>query len=147
MNLGQKQFSLTRHASKSKLLSVLAAGKECRRSNSANRCLEHQRRVITKENLKWLAGLPARAVMHDIQMVHGGWNDPMDEYVEPTEEYFSGLRGRHFASGHTHVARVWTGGGKELLQSGVGGAAARWGPWGGVCVVERRNVCAAAGAL
>ena len=125
----------------------LAAGQPCPRSKSANVCLDYQRGVISKENLNWLAGLPARATLGGLNLVHGGWNDPMDEYVEPTAEYFSGLAGRHFASGHTHLARVWTGGGEGLLQSGGGGAAAGRESGGGVCHVGWRFVWAGAGAL
>ena len=37
-------------------------------------------------------------------MVHGGWADPIDEYLrEPTEEYFSRIDGKIFMSGHTHI--------------------------------------------
>ena len=37
-------------------------------------------------------------------MVHGGWADPIDEYLlEPNEEYFSKVEGEIFFSGHTHL--------------------------------------------
>jgi predicted phosphodiesterase len=36
-------------------------------------------------------------------MVHGGWSDPIDEYLKPTKEYFSRLNGDIFISGHTHI--------------------------------------------
>jgi predicted phosphodiesterase len=36
-------------------------------------------------------------------MVHGGWADPIDEYLKPSEEYFERLEGRVFVSGHTHI--------------------------------------------
>ena len=45
-------------------------------------------------------------------MVHGGWNDPLDEYlVNVGEEHFHELPGSLFASGHTHlpVVRHWSG--------------------------------------
>jgi len=39
--------------------------------------------------------------------VHGGWCDPIDEYLlAPAEEYFDRVQGRFFASGHTHVQTV-----------------------------------------
>jgi diadenosine tetraphosphatase ApaH/serine/threonine PP2A family protein phosphatase len=37
-------------------------------------------------------------------MVHGGWKDPLDEYLLRCErEYFKTLTGRFFFSGHTHA--------------------------------------------
>ena len=87
----------------------LASGKKCPRSNSANRCLDHQRKTITKSNLKWLTTLKPQAQIVDLNIVHGGWNDHLDEYVTPSDAYFSDISGHYFASGHTHVPRIWSG--------------------------------------
>ena len=86
----------------------LAKGENCPRSNSANDCLNYQRSVITPANLTWLSSLPERALVHGLNIVHGGWNDPIDEYVRPTSEYFSNITGTYFASGHTHVQQLWS---------------------------------------
>ena len=99
----------------------LAAGVDCPRSNSANRCLEYQRGVVTPDNLAWLAGLSSRAALHGIDMVHGGWDDPLEEYVRPTREYFSRLPGRTFASGHTHVPVIFHGDGQVYCNPGAVG--------------------------
>ncbi|HRN82799.1 metallophosphoesterase family protein [Nitrosomonas europaea] len=87
----------------------LATGEGCPRSNSANTCLEYQRKVISSDNLEWLRTLIPAAEMYGIKIVHGGWNDPIDEYTRPSEKYFELLEGRYFASGHTHVPCVWSG--------------------------------------
>lgn len=74
------------------------------RSNSANRCLEYQDQVITGENRKWLASSPKKLDFDGLSLVHGGWNDPLDEYLyDVTEEYFARLQGHFFMSGHTHI--------------------------------------------
>jgi predicted phosphodiesterase len=39
-------------------------------------------------------------------MVHGGWADPIDEYLKPSGDYFKNLLGRAFVSGHTHIQTV-----------------------------------------
>ena len=39
-------------------------------------------------------------------MVHGGWGDPVDEYLKPSAEYFGKVDGRIFVSGHTHLQMV-----------------------------------------
>ena len=96
----------------------LAEGQPCPRSNSANHCLDYQRNEISRSNLTWLSSLPQRGMAHGISIVHGGWHDPIDEYVRPTEEYFSELPGHYFASGHTHVQHIWTGGTKIYCNPG-----------------------------
>lgn len=80
----------------------------CPRSNSANLCLEYQQRVITHSNLEWLSTLPISLTLDDLSGVHGGWNDPLDEYmVKLSPEYFLGRSGKYFVSGHTHVQILW----------------------------------------
>ena len=40
-------------------------------------------------------------------MVHGGWSDPIDEYLDPQLGYFQELEGNFFASGHSHVPQIF----------------------------------------
>jgi predicted phosphodiesterase len=87
----------------------LATGERCPRSNSVNRCLDYQSRVINKSNLKWLSSLQPQAQIDELNIVHGGWNDPLDEYIVPSTEYFSDIPGQYFSSGHTHVPCIWQG--------------------------------------
>ena len=65
--------------------------------------------MLTEANLAWLKTLPTEADLHGVRMVHGGWNDPIDEYLKPSEAYFSAIPGRYFTSGHTHLPCIWTG--------------------------------------
>lgn len=74
----------------------------CPRSNSVNDCLEYQRKIITEENLNWLATFPLFRQEGELSMVHGGWCNPIDEYLDPNEEYFSKIGGKYFLSGHNH---------------------------------------------
>ena len=96
----------------------LAKNEECPRSNSANRCLDYQRSIISKDNLEWLSSLYSKTEKHGISIVHGGWNDPLDEYVRPSREYFSAFPGQYFASGHTHVPCIFSDGGKIYCNPG-----------------------------
>lgn len=107
----------------------------CPRSSSANRCLDHQREIIRDDNFAWLADKQCRAVWHGISVVHGGWNDPLDEYLVPSASYFSQLEGSVFASGHTHVQFKWENGRQKYCNPGSVGqprdgnpaaAAATW---------------------
>lgn len=81
----------------------MAGGGFCPRSRSVNDCLAYQRKVITEENLEWLKSFPVQRHVGNIHMLHGGWSDPIDEYLQPTEEYFSQINGEIFVSGHTHI--------------------------------------------
>lgn len=84
----------------------MASGIDCSRSKSVRDCMAYQRRIITAENLDWIRNFRTTMVVQRISMVHGGWNNPIDEYLEPSQEYFSAIQGQLFASGHTHVQRL-----------------------------------------
>ncbi len=76
---------------------------KCPRSKSANDCLTYQNNVIKSCNLKWLESLPLIIQLENISFVHGGWNNPLDEYLTViAENYFDLIPGKFFASGHTH---------------------------------------------
>jgi len=75
----------------------------CQRSKSANDCLRYQRSIITDSNLKWLSTFPVYYKINNLALVHGGWNNPLDEYlVAPPPEYFDAMSNCFFATGHTH---------------------------------------------
>lgn len=80
----------------------MAAKSFCPRSNSVNDCLKYQRTIITPDNFDWLAARPLFLRVGELSLLHGGWTDPIDEYLEPSAEYFARIEGRCFASGHTH---------------------------------------------
>lgn len=80
----------------------MAAKSFCPRSQSVNDCLAYQRTVISMHNLQWLSSLPVLINAKGLSMVHGGWTNPVDEYLEPCENYFARIEGSYFASGHVH---------------------------------------------
>lgn len=84
----------------------MVSGTDCERSQSARDCMSYQRSIITQENYDWIMSFQTTMRGYGISMVHGGWKNPIDEYLEPNGEYFSGIRGSLFASGHTHVQRI-----------------------------------------
>lgn len=96
----------------------LVSGEGCPRSNSANQCIDYQKKIISKENLQWLSTLKPTAFLHNINMVHGGWNDPLEEYMIPSDSYFSNIRGQFYTSGHTHVPCIWKSKGKIYCNPG-----------------------------
>jgi putative phosphoesterase len=84
----------------------MVSGGFCHRSKSVNDCLVFQRKIITPENLAWLASHPIQARVAGVKMVHGGWCDPIDEYLKPSSEYFAQVIGSVFLSGHTHFPTI-----------------------------------------
>ncbi len=84
----------------------MVADSFCPRSQSVNDCLKYQREIITETNKNWLKTFPIIRNEHNISMVHGGWTNPIDEYLEPNQEYFEKLKGNIFVSGHTHNQRI-----------------------------------------
>lgn len=84
----------------------MVSGSFCPRSKSVNDCLRFQRKIITKENLDWLSSFPL-FIKNDIgHMVHGGWTNPIDEYLVPDEEYFDKLPTGRYFSGHSHMQQL-----------------------------------------
>lgn len=81
----------------------MVSGGFCPRSKSVNECLAYQRKVITTENINWLKSCPIQLQVNSIHILHGGWSDPIDEYLQPNKQYFSRIDGTVFISGHTHV--------------------------------------------
>jgi putative phosphoesterase len=85
----------------------MAGGGFCTRSGSVNDCLAYQRKIIIKSNLNWLKRLPFYMQVEKIKMLHGGWSNPIDEYLlDPNEDYFLRIDGNVFVSGHTHIQTV-----------------------------------------
>ncbi|RZK11666.1 MAG: metallophosphoesterase [Flavobacterium sp.] len=86
----------------------MSSGSFCPRSQSVNDCLVYQRKVITAENIEWLKTFQIQFEVENIKMVHGGWTDPIDEYLyEPQKEYFDKIEGEIFISGHTHIQGLY----------------------------------------
>jgi predicted phosphodiesterase len=96
----------------------MLSGGFCPRSKSVNDCLAYQRRIITVDNINWLKTFTLERQIYDIHMLHGGWSDPIDEYLHPNDEYFSKISGIFFASGHTHVQMLQNYGGKKYCNPG-----------------------------
>jgi putative phosphoesterase len=97
----------------------LGFGGFCPRSRSVNECLAYQRKVITSDNLEWLRTFRVHMQAGNAQIVHGGWGDPIDEYLTaPAAEYFERLQGQVFVSGHTHVQSLHRFGEKTYCNPG-----------------------------
>lgn len=80
---------------------------QCPRSMTVNKCIAYQKGIITKANLDYLTH--STYVFEDQQFSarHGGWTDPIDEYVECFNfEAVGCLARKVFCSGHTHIQKL-----------------------------------------
>jgi putative phosphoesterase len=84
----------------------MAGGGFCPRSRSVNQCLAHQRKIIEPRHVSWLQSLPIQLQADEVRIVHGGWGDPIDEYLKPSDDYFEKVEGRYFVTGHTHIQLI-----------------------------------------
>lgn len=97
----------------------LITGESSGRSQTADACIAHQRSIVTPDTLSWLTSLPLTLTHAGITIVHGGWNDPLDEYLcEVDSSTFAGQSGRMFASGHTHIPLLWSNGSLQYCNPG-----------------------------
>lgn len=117
----------------------MAGGGFCARSRSVNDCLVHLRRIIRPDHLEWLRSFPVQRHVDGVHMVHGGWGDPIDEYLKPTAEYFERLEGRCFLSGHTHVAGVHDFGEKVYCNPGSVGQPRDHDPRASFAIFDGRS--------
>lgn len=83
------------------------------RSKTCTNVLTKQLSYISRENLDFLQQLPDRLIVNDennkILCVHGGINDPIDEYISDlSDSYFDMLDKSitHVLTGHNHMAQV-----------------------------------------
>lgn len=115
----------------------MAGGGFCPRSKSVNDCLAYQRTIIEPDHLQWLKRLPVHMDIGHIRMVHGGWGDPVDEYLKPSAEYFDRVEGNTFVSGHTHVQMLRQYGDKTYCNPGSVGQPRDGDPRAAFAVYEQ----------
>lgn len=86
----------------------------CPRSYTVNSCISYQRSIITPDNWEYLRRSVEQFDDGYLSARHGGWSDPIDEYIKAFDFSISfGKAERIFASGHTHIQHmekkgVWT---------------------------------------
>jgi len=93
---------------------------DCPRSTSANLCLTYQKSVITDENREWLKKSIPSLIIGNASFVHGGWDNPEDEYLYKIKaSYFERFNEKFFFCGHTHVQKyIDLKNGKFFINSG-----------------------------
>ncbi len=96
--------------------------RQCSRSLTVNRCIAYQKNVITEKNFTYLSNSPLSYEDAYLSARHGGWKDPIDEYVEAFD--FSLVREinkKLYCSGHTHIQKRQDFEGKVYFNPGAVG--------------------------
>lgn len=88
--------------------SYLLGETQCPRSHSVNDCIAYQKKIIKPEYLEWFRNLKPTYTCADFYAMHGGFADPIDEYVRDFdfEEAKKHFTSKVFLSGHTHVQKL-----------------------------------------
>lgn len=82
----------------------LLSGLGCPRSKSANFLSKIQIKDLAPANLSWLAQSKLCFKADKTFMVHGGIDNPIDEYIYTiTDKYFSRIPFQTIFTGHTHI--------------------------------------------
>jgi putative phosphoesterase len=117
----------------------LSGGGFSSRSQSANDCINYQRTIVETSHLDWISSFPLHLQTGEIRMVHGGWADPIDEYLKPSLEYFDQINGNVFVSGHSHIQMTENFGTKVYCNPGSVGQPRDGDPRAAFAVYENFN--------
>lgn len=89
--------------------SYLLGESSCPRSRSAADCIRYQQGIIKNEYMKWFKSLKPVYINGDFFAVHGGLDDPLDEYIEEFDfdkAQKISPQSKIFLSGHSHIQNI-----------------------------------------
>ena len=119
---------------------ILGMG-QCPRSTTVNKCIEYQKKIISKENLEYLKESPMFYENDLISARHGGWNDPIDEYIDIFDfsTVFTAPQ-KFFCSGHTHVQKMQMKNQKVYFNPGAVGQPRDYDPRAAYAIIDGEKV-------
>lgn len=99
----------------------IVSGEGCPRSRLVSEITEYQRGIISTEQIEWLSTSRSHIVDGTDYFVHGGLEDPIDQYLYAiADAHFPAGTQRLFA-GHTHVQALLDVNGKTFCNPGAVG--------------------------
>jgi predicted phosphodiesterase len=96
----------------------LVSGSGCPRSRVVSDLLRHQVKAVTAEHIAMLSNLRPNFEEGENSFVHGGWVDPLDEYLYRLSPGMLPDGYRRFFCGHTHVQKLVDFEGKTFCNPG-----------------------------
>ena len=110
---------------------------DCPRSYTVNRITEYQRKIIALENLNYLKNSSLGIDNDLLSARHGGWKDPIDEYVDAFNfDDVSDKDVRLFCSGHTHVQKMVKNGKRVYFNPGSVGQPRDFDPRAAYAIIK-----------
>jgi predicted phosphodiesterase len=98
--------------------SYVTTGQNCTRSRVVAGIIDDHLTMISDENRAWLAGSVDRVVEGDMLLLHGGPQDPVDQYIYEVDETLFPEGVRMLFVGHTHVQAVLRFGDRTFCNPG-----------------------------
>lgn len=83
--------------------SYLVCGTNCPRSKVVTELTDYQRGIVSADQLQWLAGSISSLIEDGNYFTHGGWKDPIEQYLYEVSETDIPPGAINFFTGHTHV--------------------------------------------
>lgn len=90
----------------------------CTRSKIVAGIVEHHKKIVNEQQLNWLKKSLIKLQEDHILFVHGGPNDPQDQYIYTVSESVFSENIRMLFSGHTHVQFLTSINGKTFCNPG-----------------------------
>ncbi|WP_420408251.1 metallophosphoesterase family protein [Hoeflea sp.] len=83
--------------------SYITTGENCTRSKVVASIIDDHRQRLSEESIRWLGGSLPLVRDGDVLMVHGGPDDPLDQYVREVDETIFPEGVNTLFVGHTHI--------------------------------------------
>jgi predicted phosphodiesterase len=83
--------------------SYLISGTDCPRSKMVSEIMTYQRGIVSSEQLRWLSRSISTLMEDGNYFTHGGWQDPLDQYLYEVSAADIPRGATTFFTGHTHV--------------------------------------------
>ncbi len=83
--------------------SYLVSGTNCPRSKMVSEITNYQRSIVSLEQMQWLSSSVSTVIEAGNYFTHGGWDNPLDQYLYKVSVRDIPVGAVNFFTGHTHV--------------------------------------------
>jgi diadenosine tetraphosphatase ApaH/serine/threonine PP2A family protein phosphatase len=81
----------------------LLSGEKCPRSKLVSDITDYHRTIVSTDQLDWLRNSLSTLIENGNYFTHGGWQDPLDQYLYKISSSLLPNEAVNMFSGHTHV--------------------------------------------
>jgi predicted phosphodiesterase len=118
----------------------IVSGEGCPRSKLVSDITEYQRGIVSAEQVGWLAGSRPYMIDGSTCFMHGGWQDPVDQYLYAIKEADFPPDAQTFFAGHTHVQALLDVNGRTFCNPGAVGQPRDGDPRAAFAVFENGHI-------